>query len=143
MSEIRDDYDPSMDAKTGRDRRRKITIRHNRAAVAGVHLPSIQEILMGSPWHGDDLLADFKVFAERTLPRVKTDNVKGRDVANALAAQVRAQVDAHHHTLVAALQIFSANEAGAAAEIVPIENTEQDVIIPRLGDTRGDSFGVQ
>lgn len=61
---------PSENA-ADRARRARIFARHARAAEAGIHLPSLRELLRMQPFCGKDLRHDAQVFSERILRRTR------------------------------------------------------------------------
>jgi hypothetical protein len=87
--------DPIMSSadETAADRRRRIRARrarvrnkHHTLAEQGVHLPSLPELIAGSPWLSRSLEADAKAWAERVLPRIDRTTGLGAAAAGALAA---------------------------------------------------------
>ena len=53
-----------------RARRERIRQRHHQAALDGVHLPSVREMLLGSPWISNDIQSDCATWADRMLRRL-------------------------------------------------------------------------
>jgi hypothetical protein len=78
--------DESNAARDHADRqvRAKIRLRHERAAERGVHLPSVKELILGSPFMSKDIRIDAAAFADRTVGRIRTDTDTGQRVRAAL-----------------------------------------------------------
>ncbi|KAB0266286.1 hypothetical protein [Microvirga brassicacearum] len=59
------------------ERNRKHFERRKNAALAGIHLPTEHELLIGMPFLGGDIQHDIRTFAERLMPRLrqKADNI--------------------------------------------------------------------
>jgi hypothetical protein len=53
------------------DRDRKHFERRRKAALAGLHLPTEQELLEGMPFLASDIRQDMQAFAERLMPRLR------------------------------------------------------------------------
>ena len=64
-----------------RARRKRIAARHHRAAKDGIHLPSTKELLLGSPWLGDDIDRDAQTWSERMLPKLDRGHEAGQKIA--------------------------------------------------------------
>lgn len=63
----------------GRTRRTKAFERRKRAAIDGVHLPTLLELCCRMPFYGNSIKLDMQAFSERLLPRVKGDGQAARD----------------------------------------------------------------
>jgi hypothetical protein len=94
---------PPQDPGRSPDRDRKHFERRRKAALAGLHLPTEQELLEGMPFLGDDIQQDMQAFAERLMPRLRrrADHAHFAAVVNCLeqltvcagADEVRALTD--------------------------------------------------
>lgn len=62
---------PPRDPNHRPDRDRRHFDRRRKAALAGLHLPTEQELLEGMPFLGDDIQQDMQAFAERLMPRLR------------------------------------------------------------------------
>jgi hypothetical protein len=62
---------PPRDPGYRPDRDRRHFDRRRKAALAGLHLPTEQELLEGMPFLGDDIQQDMQAFAERLMPRLR------------------------------------------------------------------------
>jgi len=62
---------PPQDPGHRPDRDRRHFDRRRKAALAGLHLPTEQELLEGMPFLGDDIQQDMQTFAERLMPRLR------------------------------------------------------------------------
>ncbi|MDF2811744.1 MAG: hypothetical protein K0S56_2775 [Microvirga sp.] len=73
MTSKRSPDDPAQRAEP----KRKHFERRRKAALAGMHLPTEHELLMGMPFFTDDIQHDIRTFAERLMPRLrqKADNI--------------------------------------------------------------------
>jgi hypothetical protein len=60
------------------ERYRRRFERRAKAAKEGRHLPTLDELLLRSPFLGDDIATDAQAYAERMLPRVADDALGGR-----------------------------------------------------------------
>src|SRR4051794_39616272 len=65
------DMPPRDPAGLRPDRDRRHFDRRRKAALAGLHLPTEQELLEGMPFLGDDIQQDMQAFAERLMPRLR------------------------------------------------------------------------
>jgi hypothetical protein len=71
--------DGDSDSEQGRIRRAKAFERRKRAAIDGVHLPTLLELCRRMPFYGNSMKLDMQAFSERLLPRVKGDGQAARD----------------------------------------------------------------
>jgi hypothetical protein len=62
---------PARDPDHRPDRDQRHFERRRMAALAGLHLPTEQELLEGMPFLGDDIQQDMQAFAERLMPRLR------------------------------------------------------------------------
>src|SRR5215213_9637364 len=62
---------PPRDSGHRPDRNRRHFDRRRKAALAGLHLPTEQELLEGMPFLGDDIQQDMQAFAERLMSRLR------------------------------------------------------------------------
>lgn len=62
---------PPRDPGHRPDRGQRHFDRRRKAALAGLHLPTEQELLEGMPFLGNDIREDIQAFAERLLPRLR------------------------------------------------------------------------
>ena len=62
---------PPQDPGRSPDRDRKHFERRRKAALAGLHLPTEQELLEGMPFLAGDIRQDMQAFAERLMPRLR------------------------------------------------------------------------
>ena len=94
---------PPRDPGHRPDRDRRHFERRRKAALAGLHLPTEQELLEGMPFLANDIRQDMQAFAERLMPRLRkrADHVHFAAVVNCLeqltvspgADEVRALTD--------------------------------------------------
>lgn len=77
MTSIVDDKD--------RVRRAKAFERRKKAAVDGVHLPSLIELFRLMPYYGNSLRSDIQAFAERLLPRINGESEAARSALQYLS----------------------------------------------------------
>ena len=60
--------------------------RRSKAALAGIHLPSVRELLRGCPCLGDNVTQDAQEFAERLLPKIEPNSILAQRTCETLRA---------------------------------------------------------
>jgi hypothetical protein len=78
--------DEDINSAKMREKRAHHFRRRSKAALAGVHLPTLRELLRGCPCLGDKVAQDAQEFAERLLPKIDCKSVLAQIVFEKLRA---------------------------------------------------------
>jgi hypothetical protein len=114
------------DESNARDRaarraRARTAVMREKAAEAGTHLPSVEELILGSPFLSKDIRLDAGAYVERLIGRIDTSTEIGQRVRAALETL----------TVSPDLQVFE--DAAAALRAVVLMRTERPDLSLDLG----------